>query len=200
MNLTARIMENTQLYRLWQAPFAEKKFAPVLANNDLREVRRVLDVGCGPGTNARYFAHTDYVGLDCNVGCIEYARKHYRGNFIVADATKYRVDPDQRFDFILLNSFLHHIDTPNAASILSHLGTLLTDDGHVHILDLVLPQRWSIPRLLARLDRGDFPRPLQDWLEIVTGVFELSVLQSYKLGWFGVALWDMVYFKGRSRI
>jgi SAM-dependent methyltransferase len=199
MNITARIMENTHFYRLWQTPFAEKKFAPVLANNDLQEVRRVLDVGCGPGTNARYFAHTDYVGLDRNVGCIEYARKHYRGNFIVADATKYRVDPDQRFDFILVNSFLHHIDTSNAASILSHLGTLLTDDGHVHILDLVLPERWSIPRALARLDRGDFPRPLQDWLEIVSGVFEPAVLQSYKLGWFGVALWDMVYFKGRTR-
>jgi SAM-dependent methyltransferase len=199
MNLTARIMENTQIYRLWQAPFADKKFAPVLANNDLQKVRRVLDVGCGPGTNAPYFAHTDYVGLDCNAGCIEYARKHYRGNFIVADATKYRADADQRFDFILLNSFLHHIDTPNAASILSHLRTLLSDDGHVHILDLVLPERWSIPRLLARLDRGDFPRPFEDWLKMVNGVFEPAVLESYKLGWLGVALWDMVYFKGCRR-
>ena len=45
MRLLNRIMENTAAYSLWQAPSAEKKFAPILAHNDLRQARWVLDEG-----------------------------------------------------------------------------------------------------------------------------------------------------------
>jgi len=51
MKAYARVMENTLAYRVWQAPFAEKKLAPLYAHNDVARARRVLDVGCGPGTN-----------------------------------------------------------------------------------------------------------------------------------------------------
>ena len=199
MRLTARIMENSQAYRLWQAPFAERKFAPVLAHNDLSRVRRVLDVGCGPGTNAHHFAAADYLGIDSNPGCIEYARRHHKQNFLLADVTRYTAAPSERFDFILLNSFLHHVDTPAALRILEHLRTLLTEDGHVHILDLVLPERLCIARFMARMDRGEFPRPLKAWRELVTGVFEPEVIERFRLTGLGATLWNMIYFKGRSK-
>jgi hypothetical protein len=75
----------------------------------------------------------------------------------------------------------------------------LTDDGHVHILDLVLPIRPSVSRLLARADRGDYPRPLEQWRELFTAVFDPVVFEPYPLGAAGVTLWNMVYFKGRAR-
>ena len=53
---TERLLEQPLSYRLWQAPFAEAKFEPVRRHNDLGRVRRVLDVGCGPGTNTHHFA------------------------------------------------------------------------------------------------------------------------------------------------
>jgi len=199
MRITDRVMENTHAYRLWQAPYAERKFAPVLAHNDLRQVKRVLDVGCGPGTNAHHFAGSDYLGIDSNLGCIEYARRRYKRSFVLADVTRYTVAPGERFDFILLNSFLHHVDTPDARRLLSHLRTLLTDDGHVHILDHVLPDRRSLARFLARHDRGRFSRPRQEWLELVTGVFEPAVFEPYRLTALGVTLWHQVYFKGRAK-
>ena len=199
MRLTDRIMENTHAYRLWQAPFVEQKFAPITRHNNLNLIRRVLDVGCGPGTNAHRFADADYLGIDWNSDYIEYARRHHKGSFVVADVTKYTVAPGQRFDFILVNSFFHHIDTENAQRILSHLGTLLTDNGHVHILELLLPDRPSIARLLARMDRGKFPRPSQDLLRVVEDVFEPVVLEPYVLSALGVTLWDFVYIKGRVK-
>jgi SAM-dependent methyltransferase len=199
MRLAARIMENTQAYRLWQAPFAEQKFAPVLAHNDLSRVRRVLDVGCGPGTNTHHFAGVDYLGIDSNQSCIEYARKRYKRDFLVADVTQYTAALGERFDFILMNSFLHHIDTPAALRILEHLRTLLTDDGHVHILDLVLPERPSLARFLARVDRGQFARPFQEWLELVTGVFQPTMFEPFRLTAMGATLWNMIYFKGRAK-
>jgi SAM-dependent methyltransferase len=61
------IMRQPLVYRLWMAPFAKKKFAPIVAHNDMHWVRRVLDVGCGPGTNAVYFSQADYLCIDLNV-------------------------------------------------------------------------------------------------------------------------------------
>ena len=60
------IMANPTAYRLWQMPFAEMKFQPILEHNDMTQVRRVLDVGCGPGTNSLFFEDNDYLGLDIN--------------------------------------------------------------------------------------------------------------------------------------
>ena len=72
------------VYGLWQRPFAGRKFEPIEHHNDLARVRRVLDVGCGPGTNAARFEAAEYVGLDINPGYVAFARRKYRGSFEVA--------------------------------------------------------------------------------------------------------------------
>ena len=54
------------MYRIWQFPFAHQKMKPVRKDQSLAEAVKVLDVGCGPGTNAKYFTHADYLGLDTN--------------------------------------------------------------------------------------------------------------------------------------
>jgi SAM-dependent methyltransferase len=199
MNGLARIMENTYLYCLWQAPFAEKKFAPILAHNDLRRVRRVLDVGCGPGTNTPHFAHTYYLGIDHNLHYLLHARRRHGRDFMAGDATRLALAPAARFDFIFINSFLHHVDTPSARGLLAQLSALLTEDGHIHILDLLLPTQPSVARFLARHDRGEFPRPLEEWKRIFCETFEPEVFEPYPLTGLGATLWEMVYFKGRRR-
>lgn len=190
------VMDRVTAYRLWQAPFAERKLEPVVRYNDLSATRRVLDVGCGPGTNSRYFLHADYLGLDINPEYIAYARRRYGNRFEVGDVTRYEARPSAAFDCILVNSLLHHIDTENARKILSHLATLLTDAGHVHILELIMPDQPGLPRMLARWDRGDYPRPLEQWRAMFAESFSTVVFEPYPLGLFGVTLWNMVYFKG----
>jgi SAM-dependent methyltransferase len=199
MKALAGIMEHTTAYRLWQAPFAEQKLRPVLAHNDLGTVRRVLDVGCGPGTNTRHFEASDYLGVDFNPKYVAYARSRFNREFITADVTTCSVGEGERFDFILCNSLFHHVDTPGVRRILNHLATLLADGGHIHVLDLVLPERPSIGRLLARLDRGDWPRPLSEWRDLFTDAFEPVLFEPYPVTALGVTLWNMVYFKGRRR-
>lgn len=199
MNVAARIMEHTAAYRLWQAPFAESKLAPVFRHTDRQSIRRVLDVGCGPGTNTRHFAHCDYLGIDVNPDYIAYARERHARRFVVADATTYTVPAGERFDFVLVNSFLHHVDTASARRILEHLRTLLTSDGYLHVLDLVLPAHASVGRMLARWDRGDYPRPLEEWRDLLGLWFETVVFEPYPLGAAGLTLWNMLYFKGRAR-
>jgi SAM-dependent methyltransferase len=198
------IMRQPIVYRLWMAPFAKKKFAPIVDHNDMSRVRRVLDVGCGPGTNATYFSDVDYLGIDLNPQYIRDAERRYRDYsgsrcFMVVDAAKFVAPPQERFDFVLVNSFLHHVDDELAKSILANLRNLLAEDGHVHILDLVLPENASVPRFLARSDRGDFPRTLERWRELFFEVFEPVCFVPYDLGAFEIPLWNMVYFKGKLK-
>ncbi len=193
------VLDHTAAYRLWQAPFAEQKFAPILANNDLRRVRRVLDVGCGPGTNTAHFSQSDYLGVDLNQRYVDGARRKHGRDFVAADVRSYRCGAGEQFDFILANSFLHHLNTADVVGILSHLRSLLTEDGHFHTLELVMPQERCVARLLARWDRGDFARPGEEWRTIFTGIFEPVVIEFYPLTLMGVTLWNMIYFKGRAR-
>ena len=195
----ARMMENVTAYRLWQAPFANQKLVPLRNNNDIGNVRAVLDVGCGPGTNTAVFRHADYMGLDADENYIRYARRRYGRKFFVLDVCHDAPLTQSKFDLILLNSFLHHIDDHNALNLLRRLKTLLTADGHIHILDLILPEKPGIPRTLARCDRGNFPRPLKAWAQIFNESYETVILQPYTLTAFGITMWNMVYFKGKAK-
>src|SRR5438067_8212060 len=194
-----RLLEQPWVYKTWQGPFADQKFAPVLAHNDLRQARRVLDVGCGTGTNAKYFAETKYLGIDINPEYIDDARRNCQGEFVTADVRTYSPPGDLLFDFVLVNSFLHHLNSTDVEGVLRQLRKVLAVDGHAHILELVLPQDLSIPRLLARCDRGRFPRPESEWEMIFSQVFEPVVFETYPLTGAGLSLWSMVYFKGRAR-
>jgi SAM-dependent methyltransferase len=202
VTVAGRLLARPLWYRLWQAPFAEEKFAPVLRHNDLARVRRVLDVGCGPGTNTHHFAGIDYVGIDVNEHYVEYAQRQHGRDFLVADATEFTVPAGERFDFVLVNSFLHHVPDNAVRRLLAHLSSVLTDDGHIHVMELELPEHRSVAKLLARMDRGDYPRPMKVWSELLAESFEPVVFEPYRLGgpgWAGVTLWNMVYFKGRPR-
>ena len=194
-----RIVSWPLVYRLWMAPFAERKFAPIVSHNDLGSVRRVLDVGCGPGTNARHFGNSEYLGIDMNEQYIESAKRRYGDRFVAADAAEFVAKPSERFDFILVNSFLHHIDTPTTRRILSNLARLLTEDGHIHMLEPELPPSASVALFFARSDRGKFVREKQEWTEIFQEAFQQVILEPYKLGAFGLTMWQMLYFKGRVR-
>ena len=197
--LIARVMEWPPVYRLWMAPFAEQKLRPIRAHTELTRVRRVLDVGCGPGTNTSLFSDADYLGIDINESYIESARRRHRRTFVTADVTTYRVADHERFDLILVNSLLHHLDDSSTVRLLEHLSGLLTDDGRVHVLELVLPDSPSAARFLARHDRGKFARPLDRWSALLGSVLEPVLIEPYGVGLPGVTLWNMVYFMGRAR-
>src|SRR5262245_32644641 len=102
-------MEHPAVYAAWQAPFVAQKFAPVERRIDGLTVRRVLDVGCGPGTNARRFLGAEYVGIDINERYLASARSKYPGRFICADLETEDMGALGTFDTILVNSFLHHL-------------------------------------------------------------------------------------------
>jgi ubiquinone/menaquinone biosynthesis C-methylase UbiE len=196
MSFVNYLLEQTVVYSLWQAPFAAEKIAPMLKHNDLRTVRRVLDVGCGPGTSTKYFADSDYLGIDINPGYIESAKKKHNRTFIAADVTTYEDDSAGKFDFILVNSFLHHICDADAHKVLARLNRWLAPGGHLHIVELTSPGDRSFAQLLANWDRGKYLRRLEKWREMFEAHTNIEVFEPYPIKLAGSTLWNMIYCKG----
>lgn len=196
MSVVDSVMSRPRLYQLWQAPFADRKLQPILGSVTARAPRRVLDVACGPGTNAKYFVNADYIGVDINDEYIRYATRRYGRTFVVADVVTSPL-PGSTYDCVLVNSFLHHLDDAAVRTVLERLRELLAPDGAIHMLELVLPEGGGPPRWLARWDRGKHARPLEAWRELFAGAFALDAFQPYSLGAFGIPLWRMVYGRGR---
>lgn len=188
------LLEHPAIYAAWQAPFAAQKFAPVERALQDQDVRRVLDVGCGTGTNAGRFTRADYVGIDINERYLKVARSRYNGQFINADLRNADLSSFGSFDTVLVNSFLHHLADADVKNILAQVAGLLAAHGRVHILELVLPERTSLAWVMAQLDRGRYARPIGRWVELFSAAFEPVIAQPYL---FGGKLWSMIYFQGR---
>lgn len=82
---------------------------------------RVLEIGCGLGTDGAQFARAgaDYTGVDLTDAAIELARKQFelfglKGEFRVADAENLEF-PNESFDVVYSHGVLHHTPDINAA-------------------------------------------------------------------------------------
>ena len=84
--------------------------------------------------------------------------------------------------------------------ILWQLSSLLAHDGTVHIIDMVLPESPFLPRLMARLDRGSFPRELAHWRQLFSGVFDEIAFVPGSAKLCGLSVYHGVYFKGKGRL
>lgn len=194
-------MEWPLVYRLWQAPFAEGKLRPVLNAMQIRPPCRVLDIGCGPGTNAHHFSNVDYLGIDINEHYIDTAIRRHGNRFMVADAANLAgTDLRGGWDFVLINSLLHHLSDNEVHALLAAVPGLLSDGGRVHILDLVLPHKRRLSHLLARLDRGRYPRRLEKWRELFLSHLQVESFMSFPLGFRILEMWSMVYCVGTRRM
>lgn len=193
------ILDSPLLYRLWQAPFAGQKLRPFLRHNSRDSFGRVLDVGCGPGTNAKLFRGCDYTGIDLSPRYIDLARRRYPGKFLVADATTFDAAGEGVFDTILVNSLLHHLDDESAAKLLGNLGEALSPNGHVHVIDMYVPDETSAARWLALHDRGEHPRSLPASQALLEAAYEPAHFETFSLALAGATMWRMLYLKGRPR-
>ncbi len=82
---------------------------------------KVLEIGCGIGTDGAQFAKAgaDYTGVDLTDAAIELARKRFElfgltGKFQIADAENLEF-PNESFDVVYSHGVLHHTPDINAA-------------------------------------------------------------------------------------
>ncbi|HVS20794.1 MAG TPA: class I SAM-dependent methyltransferase [Pyrinomonadaceae bacterium] len=99
---------------------------------------RVLEIGCGLGTDGAQFAKAgaDYTGVDLTDAAVDLARKHFellglRGNFRTADAENLDFT-DESFDLVYSHGVLHH--TPDTARAVREIHRVLRPGGRAIVM------------------------------------------------------------------
>lgn len=109
-----------------------KRLEFLIAEIERRKPSRVLDFGCGTGTNltlplAERFPQIRFIGVDSDAASIAHARNTY-----TIQNAKFRVYPqefsfEERFDLIVASEVLEHVEEPDV--FLSRLRACLARDG-----------------------------------------------------------------------
>ena len=132
---------------------------------------RVLDIGCGPAAfYARYrdAAGLEYVGIEPNKAYVDDAEQRFPGIELHAGTVpQVRERISGRFDLVVLEGVLHHIDDASAVEALAFAGERLAPGGRIVALDpVLLPRQNPIARALAVLDRGKHVRTLDGYRDL----------------------------------
>ncbi|HKZ21034.1 MAG TPA: hypothetical protein VJQ57_13110, partial [Acidimicrobiia bacterium] len=69
----------------------------------------------------------------------------------------------------------------------------------IFVIDLVLPSSRGIPRLLASLDRGHYPRRLDHWLRLFGDHLAITHCEPFSVRLMGVSLWELLLVEARPR-
>jgi SAM-dependent methyltransferase len=203
MNWKEWLLERPIVYRTFHRLFSDKKQEQLRRYLERMQCDlpiRVLDLGCGPGTNAPLFLDTvrfAYFGIDLNPDYIEAAARRYGLSFRCADITK---SPEflGQYDLVLINSVLHHLTDNEARTLLESACNTLRPGGECVVLDMIQPRRRSLrtlcQRTLIRLDRGFFCRSLEALEKLLSAYFRPIEIHAFSIDFLGITLWDLRLF------
>ena len=118
--------------------YAKEWHIPDAADFAATKRLRVLEIGCGLGTDGVQFARAgaDYTGVDLTEAAIDLARKNFeqcglQGEFKVADAENLDF-ADSSFDLVYSHGVLHH--TPDIARAVSEIHRVLKPEGRAIVM------------------------------------------------------------------
>jgi len=99
---------------------------------------RVLEIGCGLGTDGAQFAKAgaDYTGIDLTEAAVDLSRRRFelaelKGTFRTADAEQLDF-PDDSFDLVYSHGVLHH--TPDIARAINEVHRVLRPGGRAVVM------------------------------------------------------------------
>jgi SAM-dependent methyltransferase len=144
----------------------------------------VLDVGCGTGEFASLFDAAGYQGVDIHPGYVRLARRLNPGHRF--DCADMQVWPGagRRFDLVLVNGVLHHLDDDTARGVLrAGLSHALPGARLVVIEDTEIDAAGVGASVVHALDHGHFIRRADDWVRLVSSVVPIERSESYQSGW-----------------
>ena len=136
--------EGTILYKNTVGRLISPRVADVLRVHAMEylaktNVRKILDLGCGPGTLsiplAVEYPHIDVIGVDSSesmlaIAKVEAAKQHAQNvTFLKMDAGHISIDPES-FDFVLCNLAFPFF--PNPYESMREVNTVVRPGGHVY--------------------------------------------------------------------
>ena len=175
-----QLLTHPELYQLYQnaGGFHGARLKALKAYVDLSQVRRVFDIGCGPGFSVLHVPEgIDYVGFDTDTRYIEYANQKWqgRGRFFNRPFDRSAAEAFGAPDLIMLNGVLHHMDDDTAGTVCRDAAAVLNDEGTFLAIEPCLREgQHPVARILAENDRGEYVRQEAGYAEIARKAFPTS--------------------------
>ena len=128
-----------KFYELVEAHRYTKEWhIPIAADFKSARGLKVLEIGCGLGTDGAQFAEAgaDYTGVDLTDAAVDLARTRFEmfgvpGKFQTADAEQLQFD-DNSFDLVYSHGVLHH--TPDTAKAIREIHRVLRPGGRAMVM------------------------------------------------------------------
>jgi SAM-dependent methyltransferase len=133
---------------------------PVFAQFERWKGKRVLEIGCGIGTDAVNFARAgaDYTGVELSPASLALTQQRFsvfglHGNFHACNAEHLsEVLRPHSFDLVYSFGVIHH--TPNQRAIVSEAGKLIRPGGELRIM-LYAQNSWKAMMIEAGFDQPE---------------------------------------------
>lgn len=186
MELREKILGNPAVWRVLRKiqdllfGLYSKRIA-VIRNFGITDVMSVIDVACGTG---QYSAITkaDYLGVDLNEKYINDATKTYgtaKRKFLCADANTAAIK-ESSYDAAILIDATHHLSDQENKTLLATLGRVASK--YVIICDPVIQKPANlIGRFLTYVDRGNYIRPRQALLDVISSALKIEKVADLKM-------------------
>lgn len=171
------ILSIPQIYTLWQWIVGDYKLRKIYCRDYIKAKGgdRIIDIGCGPANMVEYLPKDiDYVGFDDSKTYIENAKKKFpQSNYtFFCERVNFAKDFDEKFDIIMANAILHHLDDNEAEKLISFAAKNLKPGGRFLSLDGCFTQNQSkIKNWLLKNDRGKFVRTKDEYFKLFSKYF-----------------------------
>ncbi len=179
MNIREKLLGKTFVYKTFKNFVAPPKLVQKTVEEFLHVSNgaSVLDLGCGYGDIASYYAgRCSYLGIDSNESYIESARKRNSDNdaeFIIADISDPEVLQRGPYDLVLLTGVLHHLPNDHVSNIVASALNLVGTSGRFVAIEPVFsPDQRLTARLLIASDRGRYVRDLDGYTALLSRGFK----------------------------
>lgn len=147
--------------------FIKYYIKPNICNFFITENKKILDFGCGTGSNSQLFHPKDYIGIDCDKKRISYAKS--LNPYYAFRTTENDILPvkSHSIDYILIVSVLHHIPSNIFSSILKEFRRVLNSDGKIIAIEPCIYKEFPICNSFMNLfDKGKYIREEEEYLSI----------------------------------
>jgi SAM-dependent methyltransferase len=186
-----RVLELSWVYTAFQSlisrPGAAERMREELYPELGSRPLRVLDIGCGPAAFYKRYHDVEgveYVGIEPNADYVRDAEQRFPGIDLHAGTVpEVRENVSGRFDLVVLEGVLHHIDDATAVEALMFAGERLAPGGRIVALDpVLLDGQHPVARALARLDRGRHVRTLDGYRDLALNALPGCAVDVRSLG------------------
>lgn len=178
MNLRERILSRPVVYRSFKRMVLPDGVLETLVRDHFAAAdgARVLDLGCGFGDYAPFYAdRCDYLGIDHNESYIETAKRmnvSTAARFMVADVADPAVAEHGPFDLVMMSGVLHHLPSEAVRDLVALIRPLISSNGRFVAMEPVFdPDQGLTARLTIAADRGRFARDEEGYRTLLETAF-----------------------------